>query len=178
MRAFYRRHDAAAIDGAPNPGRAVPTSGGAPRLALAAVLAVAACALVPQRIEPPAVALAEVGIERLDANAIRVKLVLELANPNDAEVALDALSFTLALAGRQVADAHMLGPRTLPSRGRACIDVVADSSFEDWRRALDAAVRRGVVAYEIAGIATADGRDLAFARLGEKSLVKLLGGLR
>ncbi|MGH8800560.1 MAG: LEA type 2 family protein [Casimicrobiaceae bacterium] len=155
----------------------MPANGAAPRLALAvAVLAVAACALVPPRIEPPVIALAEVGIERLDADAIRVKLVLELANPNDAEVTLDALAFTLALAGRQVVDARMLDRRTLPARGRARIDVVASASFEAWRRALDAAVRRGAVAYEIAGTATVDGRRLPFARRGEKSLVELLGG--
>jgi LEA14-like dessication related protein len=152
-------------------------TGAAPRLALvAAVLAVAACALVPPRIDPPEVALADVRIERLGADDIQATLVLDVTNPNDTDVALDALAFTLALAGEQAVEASMPGRQTLPARGRARIDVVARASFDAWRRAIDAAVRRGTVAYEIAGTATVDGRRLPFLRRGQKSLVELLGG--
>ncbi len=90
-------------------------TGAAPRLALvAAVLAVAACALVPPRIDPPEVALADVRIERLGADDIQARLVLDVTNPNDSDVALEALAFTLALAGEQVVEASMPGRQTLP----------------------------------------------------------------
>ena len=143
------------------------------------------CAVVSPRPEPPTVALRAISIERIGPDDARLTVVLDLDNPNDRDVALDALDFTLKFVGATVASGRLSQPLRLPARGRSRAEVGTTTPsaalFAAMRAAADASTdARGErsFAYEIAGTAVVDGVPLPFARRGQKNVADWLGGRR
>ena len=126
------------------PIRAVATLAlGAGRLALAvfAVL-VASCATFGPRIAAPTVTVNDVALESLDGAQARFVAGVTLSNPNDREVAVDALDATLSIEGEPVATANLVAPVTMPANGKADARIVARTGIDAILRAVAAAMRR------------------------------------
>jgi LEA14-like dessication related protein len=130
--------------GVRTPDRAVATLAlGAVRLSLVAiVLAVASCATFGPRLAPPTVTVNDVALESLDGLQARFVAAVTLANPNDREVAVDALDATLSIEGEPVATANLVAPVTLPANGTADARIVARTGIDAILRAVAAAMRR------------------------------------
>jgi LEA14-like dessication related protein len=113
------------------------------RLALAALaLAVASCATFGPRIAPPTVTVNDVALESVEGLQARFVAAVTLANPNDREVAVDALDATLSIEGEPVATATLAAPVTMPANGSADAKIVARTGVDAILRAVAAAMRR------------------------------------
>jgi LEA14-like dessication related protein len=136
----------------------------------------AACAMLAPRPEAPAIALEGLRIERVASDETRVALTLAMENPNDREVTIDALEFSLSIAGAPVATGALAAPLSLPARGSGRADIVATTTLAAVRTALDASLRRRSIDYELSGTVVVSGRALRFARRGRKTVADFLDG--
>lgn len=109
---------------------------------VALALAMTSCATFGPRLAPPTVTVNEVALESLDGLQARFVAGVTLANPNDREVAVDALEATLAIEGEPVATANLVAPVTLPANGKADAQIVARTGMDAILRAVAAAMRR------------------------------------
>ena len=142
------------------------------RLVIVALL-LASCASFGPRIDPPKVTVTDVRLDRIEgADAWFVAQVI-LDNPNDREVAVDALDATLAIEGETVATATLTAPVTLPANGSAPAQIAARTGVDAILRAVAAAMRRGgserpSLHYALQGQARlANGLQVPFRRTGE-----------
>ena len=101
---------------------------------------------------------------------------MALANPNDREIAVDAIDADMRLEDVGVGTAHLAAPLRVPSRGDATASLVA---IADWaglfkavsdvaRRADSQSGTRPRIRYAVSGVVTLDGgRTIPFSRAGE-----------
>jgi len=147
----------------------------APVALLVLSLALAACSSMP-RLESPKVAVDRVRIDRMTGTDAQFTVFVNLANPNDREIAVDAIDADVRIEDIAVGTAHLALPLRLPARGEAS---AALSAHAEWSAALRAAgeiarraeTRSGAAAtvrYAVSGVATLDGgRTIPFSRSGE-----------
>ena len=109
---------------------------------LALALAVASCATFGPRIAPPTVTVNDVALQSLDGAQARFVAGVTLSNPNDRDVAVDALDATLSIEGEPVATAALVAPVTMPANGKADAQIVARTGMDAILRAVAAAMRR------------------------------------
>jgi LEA14-like dessication related protein len=88
------------------------------------------------------VAVLDVRLDRLEGPDAWFVANVELANPNDREVALDALDATLAIEEQPVAQAALVRPVTLPPLGKANAEIAARTGVDHLLRAIASAMRR------------------------------------
>ena len=105
-------------------------------------LAAAGCASFGPRIEPPTVTVLDVRLDRLESADAWFVANVELSNPNDREVALDALDATLTIEEQPVANAALVRPVTLPPLGKANAEIAARTGVDHLLRAIASAMRR------------------------------------
>lgn len=143
-------------------------------VAVAAVL-LAACAAAP-RLEPPQVAVERVRVDRLTAADARFTVFVAVANPNDREIAVEAIAADLKIEDVAVGTARLAAPVRLPARGAATAELSARSTLASALAAAAAVARRmedargapPPVRYAVSGTATIDGgHPIPFARKGE-----------
>ena len=145
-------------------------------LVVAAAL-LAACAGVP-KLAPPSVTVSSVTVSRASAGYARFTVALSLANPNDRDIAVDAIDASLTVEGIPVGSAVLVAPVRLPARGEAGATLDARASLDAMARiaaqiALRADERRAeptgpLVRYTISGVATLEGgMAVPFSRNGE-----------
>ena len=118
----------------------------------------------------------DVRLDRIEgASAIFVASVT-LTNPNDREIAVDALDATLTIEGEVVATAGLSAPVTLPAKGTAPADIAARTGVDAILRAVANAMRRfgsgtpssPELRYALDGRARlANGLQIPFRRTGE-----------
>lgn len=99
---------------------------------LIAAALLAACAAF--RPEPPEVRLADVAIERFGLFEQTYRVGLRLRNPNERDLAIDSLTFDLALAGRAFADGVSADGFEIPAGGEERVELEVRS---DLSRVLD-----------------------------------------
>jgi LEA14-like dessication related protein len=131
------------------------------RLLMAAVcVTLAACAGLGGYREPPRVSL--VGIQPLDMTLMeqRYRLALRILNPNEVEIPVEGLSYSVELNGRDFAYGVSRQAVTIPAYGEAIVEVEVVSSLLDMLRqlqALDDGKRRRLD-YRISGDLSLSGR--------------------
>lgn len=144
-------------------------------VSLFAVCVLAACATMP-RLEAPKVAVARVELDWVSPVSAQFTVALTLANPNDREIAVDAIEANLRLEDVGVGTAHLAAPLRLASRGDATASLVARTDWAALFKAVSevahhADARRGDVPsihYAVSGVATlGDGQTIPFSRTGE-----------
>ncbi len=145
------------------------------RAALALPLLFVACASTTH-IEAPKVAVEGLKIDRMKGAGAQFTVLVGLANPNDREIAVEAIDAEVRIEDVVVGTVRLAAPVRLPARGDA---TTALSASAEWPAALKAASRivlradaeRGdalMVHYAVSGVATLDGgRTIPFSRAGE-----------
>ncbi|MGE0372728.1 MAG: LEA type 2 family protein [Gammaproteobacteria bacterium] len=99
-----------------------------------AVLAVAAlvlggCASLSQRLEPPRVSLAGLELEEIGLFEQRYRLRLRIQNPNDVELPIAGMAFSLYLNEEEFASGLSDRQTTVPPFGEAVIEASVTSSL-------------------------------------------------
>ena len=112
------------------------------RVACALVVLLAACASFGPRIEPPRVSVTDVRLDRLEGADAWFVAQVTLDNPNDREIAVEALDATLTIEGEAVATAGLAAPVTLPAKGTAPAQIAARTGVDAILRAVANAMRR------------------------------------
>ncbi|MEZ5626289.1 MAG: LEA type 2 family protein [Rhodocyclaceae bacterium] len=93
-------------------------------LTAAAALALAGCASLPLNMQPPEVSVSDLRLLDVGLLEQRFGLSLRVLNPNDAEIPIDGLSFTVELngkpcQGREQPGGHRAAPQRGHARGRS-----------------------------------------------------------
>jgi LEA14-like dessication related protein len=149
-----------------------------PRRAAAVVLAgvaLAGCAALGPRIEPPAVTVEGVRLARMEAIDAWFVAAVRLTNPNDRDITVEHLDASLRIEGEPVATAALVAPVTVPAHGSAPASIGARTGMDAVLRGIAAAMRRNTgsslapaLRYELAGEAKlAGGLMVPFRRTGE-----------
>jgi len=153
------------------------------RAVLLAALMLAACATVLPRIEAPKVAVTQVEIDRLTAADARFTITVKLTNPNDRDVAVDAITADLSIENVSVGRAVLTAPVMLPARGETSAAMASRADFASALRATAEISRRlaaqpdagSHVHFTVSGVATMNGGvTVPFSRTGEFS-IKMAG---
>ena len=140
-----------------------------------ASLAVAACTTMA-RLESPKVTVERVRIDRMTAADTQFTVVVGLLNPNDREIAVDAIDADLRIEDIAVGTAHLAAPVRLPAGGEALAELGTRAGWAAALRAAGEAARRAeaqrgaqpTVRYAVSGTVTLDGgRTIPFSRAGE-----------
>jgi LEA14-like dessication related protein len=148
------------------------------RAVLLAALLVAGCAAM-RPLEPPKVAVTQVEMDRLTAVDARFNIIVRITNPNDREVAVDAMAADLLIENVAVGRAVLSAPVVLPAHGETTAAMVARADYSASLRA-SAEIARHLaepggagshVHFTVSGAATLDGgTTIPFSRTGEFSL--------
>ena len=103
---------------------------GAWLVALAVVmLGLGACATLSQRLEPPRVSLAGLELEEIGLFEQRYRLRLRIQNPNDVELPIAGMAFSLYLNDEEFASGLSDRQTTVPPFGEALIEARVTSSL-------------------------------------------------
>lgn len=147
-------------------------------LYFAAALLLAACATVG-KLEAPTVAVTQVEIDRLTAADARFTVTVRLTNPNDREIAVDAITADLMVENIAVGRATLTSPVRLPARGETSATIASRADLMASLRATAEIARRlqeqgdagSRVRFNVSGVATLNGGTVVpFSRSGEFSL--------
>ena len=144
-------------------------------LAAIAAMLLAACATIP-RPETPKVSVDRVRIDRLTNADAQFTVVLNLVNPNDRLIAVDAIDADLRIEDVAIGNAHLAEPIRLPAHGETTASLTIRAGWAATLLAVTEAARRAqtgngappTVRYGVSGVATLDtGGTLPFSRAGE-----------
>ncbi|TVT75150.1 MAG: LEA type 2 family protein [Denitromonas halophila] len=94
-----------------------------------ATLGLAACASLPLNMKPPEVSVSDLRLIDVGLLEQRFGLSLRVLNPNDAEIPVDGLSFTVELNGKPFAKGVSNQTVTVPRLSEAMLEVEAVSSL-------------------------------------------------
>ncbi len=109
----------------------------------------------------------------------RVRMLLDVTNPNPFAITLRSVEARLSIADVAVASVSLTEPVILPPSGSAHVEAEARPDFAALRQAIERVLRRLVAAYEVAGMAVVqDGIRLEFRKRGDLPLADLLGRIR
>ncbi len=148
------------------------------RLALIVVALLAACATT-LRLEAPKVTVARVSIDHFTGGNAQFSVVVNLTNPNDREIAVDAIAAELLIENVPVGTARLASPVRLPARGESRATLAAQTDLASSLRAAAEIAKRlqslagapPAVRYAVSGQATLDGGSVVpFSRSGEFTL--------
>ncbi len=137
--------------------------------------ALAGCALVP-RLVAPEIRVDSVRVERLSVGEARFAVVLDVANPNDDTLVVEALDAELRIEGVVLGTARLEAPARLSARERTSTTLVVRAQLSSALRAAAAVAQRlesasggrMAVRYAVTGVARLEGgRRIDFRRDGE-----------
>jgi len=94
-----------------------------PAYALVIGALLAACSLLEPKFEKPTLSIESIGIERSDFLTQHLKVHMRVDNPNDRELPVKGLSYTLYIAGEEAAYGTSDASFTVPARGDAEFDM-------------------------------------------------------
>lgn len=123
--------------------------------ALIFILAVAAC-VTPQSIEPPRIQLQNVRILSSMGLAQRIGVDLLVSNPNDFDIPLTGMDFTMTVNGVDFAQGLSNAVVTIPRLGRATVPVEVTISMLSVVNQIGAAQNRRALDYRLTGKAYLD----------------------
>jgi LEA14-like dessication related protein len=133
--------------------------------AVAAACALAACASLGERPIPPQVSLAAITAGVSTGEGARAHLTFAVYNPNAFDLAVRSLDYQLSVDGRQAAAGALAEPVRLAAGETTKVGLDVRVDLREMGRALDHALRRGQLPYEVSGtLVLADGVRLPFRR--------------
>jgi LEA14-like dessication related protein len=142
----------------------------------AALLLGAGCAALAPRPLPPKVELAGLRVTRLAPADTRIRIALDVQNPNAYALAVSALDATVTVEGERFATATLASPITLAATADTRVELEARTDFAAVAAVADRVARERKARYEVAGSAVVqDGLRLPFAKRGELPVGDLLG---
>jgi len=150
-----------------------------PLLLVLAALA-ASCSTLAD-LEAPQVELGGVQMMSADMFAQRFKLRVKVHNPNDVELPVKGIDYTVIMMGDSFAEGVTTERFVLPAKGEAEFDMLVTTNFVSSFGRLLSRVGGGKlenIDYEIAGKVLVDKgmlRKIPFSRRGTVDFVKLLG---
>ncbi len=142
---------------------------------VAAMLLLGACASTP-RFAAPKVTVEAVRLDRLNAVEAVFTMVVNVANPNERPLAVDAIVADVRIEDVNIGTARLASAVLLPARGETTAELTARASVSATLRAAAELARRvdpvtGVwppVRYAVSGVATIDGgTTIPFSRAGD-----------
>jgi LEA14-like dessication related protein len=98
-------------------------------LLLATLFALASCSTLGSKLEPPTFDLTGVQMTSGDMFSQRFKLHVKIQNPNDIEVPVESIEYTLFLMGDRFGEGVTEYPFVLPARGEAEFDMMLTTNF-------------------------------------------------
>ena len=138
---------------------------------LAAGILAAACTATRSTIEAPeapSVTVQSVRILSITDSKANLAFTLGLANPNDFELAVDAIACEVTLDGRPTASVHSIHMEPLPARGEAKVELAGRVDVAVVATSLMALGAQLPVAYTLKGTVTLrNGLALPFSRKGD-----------
>ena len=96
---------------------------------VACVALLSACSTMPSNLKAPTVELVGVQILSTDMFAQRFKVRLRVDNPNDIELPVIGLEFTVIMAGDRFAEGMGNEQFVLPAKGNAEFDMLVTTNF-------------------------------------------------
>jgi len=146
--------------------------------ALVAVLFAIACTSARPKIDPPAVTLESVRILGIADAKANISLTLRVANPNNFDLAVDAVDFEVTLDGRTATSARSVRIEPLPAGGESKVELAGRVDVTAVAGALMTLGSQLPVEYVLKGSATMrDGTTLPFSRKGEIPVARFGGAL-
>jgi LEA14-like dessication related protein len=129
--------------------------------------------VTPQSVEAPQVALANVRL--LDAKGLmqRIRVDLLVSNPNDFDIPLTGLDFSMTVNGADFGNGLSNAAVTLPRRGQATVPVDVTIKMLTVFNQIQAVQKRGALDYRLTGTAYLDHLllpSVSFDRTGSLSL--------
>jgi hypothetical protein len=143
------------------------------------VLSLGAC-VAPQSVEPPHVALENVRLLEAKGLMQLIRVDLLVSNPNDFDIPLTGLDFSITVNGKDFAQGLSNAAVTVPRRGRATVPVDVTIPMLAVFHQVQAAQKLGKLDYHLSGTAFLDHLllpSVAFDRTGSLSL-RIDGGRR
>jgi LEA14-like dessication related protein len=142
--------------------------------AAGAAMFLAACTAVPS-LQAPKASVAAVRLDRLTGIEARFAVLVDLVNPNDREIAVDAIEADLTIESIAVGTARLASPLRLPALGEATATLDVRAAWAEALRAFATGARRtrveggtAALRYAVTGFATlAGGGTIPFSRTGE-----------
>lgn len=123
--------------------------------ALAFVLSLGAC-VTPQKVEAPRVQLQNVRLLQIRGLMQMIEVDLLVSNPNDFEIPLTGMDFTMKINGVDFAQGLSNATVTVPRLGRATVPVEVTVSMLTVLSQLQAVQKKGALDYRLTGKAYLD----------------------
>lgn len=98
-------------------------------LVVAGCMLVAACASLPLA-HPPRVDVVGVSLDRVVGSDAYFSVAVSVSNPDDREVAIDALEATLSIEGQKIAQAELKTPVHVPAHASATAEMTAHAGMD------------------------------------------------
>lgn len=139
-----------------------------------ALLALAGCASL--RLEAPRLSVARVEVDRLTPTDARFSVFVTVRNPNDREIAVEAIDANLRIEDVVIGTAHLAQPVRLPARGETMARLLARGDLSSSLLAAAQVASRAQIEgdafagirYSVEGTAAIDGGSVyPFSRSGE-----------
>ncbi|MGH8230064.1 MAG: LEA type 2 family protein [Steroidobacteraceae bacterium] len=122
-------------------------------LAALGVVAVSGCSLLVLKLEPPRLAIESVAVERAGLFTQLLDVRMRVANPNDRELPIRSLEYTLDVEGAEAARGRSTAAFTVPAHGQTDFDmqVTANLAGAILRLLARGGSRGAPIAYHIRG---------------------------
>lgn len=118
-------------------------------------LTVAGC-VTPQSVEPPRIALENVRLLKPEGLSQRLQVDLLVSNPNDFDIPLTGLQFSMLAGGQQFAEGLSDKRITIPRLGRATVPVEIRVSVISVFQQIQEIQSAGSLTYQVTGKAFLD----------------------
>ena len=151
--------------------RAAATRGFAPLLALC-LLGCGCSAFLP-KLEPPQLEVVGLNFLGGDHQHQKLRLHLQVTNPNDRQIAVRSIDYQVALAGADFAQGSSAEPFTVPALGQGEFDLDMNADLGSLLRVLSAHLGDSALDYQVTGrVHLAEGliRELPFKGHGQLAL--------
>lgn len=128
-----------------------------------ATLAVGACSAIAPHFERPQLSVVAVQLEGAQLLAQRFRVRVRVQNPNDRELPVQSISFTMDVDGERLGDGATAAPFSIPARGAGTFDAILTTDLATALVKLLPKLRDGAppVEYRLAGVVNT---ELAFLR--------------
>ena len=117
----------------------------------ATLIAVLAACATAQKLEPPKVSIVRLQVVSADVWVQHLKVRLQLHNPNDRDLPVTALEYTIEIAGQNVASGSYAESFVVPAHGDAELDTNVTANLASALLRLLTHVPSTSVAYRLAG---------------------------
>ena len=120
----------------------------------ATLIALLAACTTAQKLEPPKVSIVRLQVVSADVWVQRLKVRLQLHNPNDRDLPVTAVEYTIEIAGQNVASGSYAESFVVPAHGDAEFDTNVTANLASALLRLLTHVPSTLVPYRLAGKVT------------------------